>query len=82
VETFDKLMPKYLQYFIDGYNTNVFSYGQTGTGKTYSMVAPAGVVKKNMSPGDSIPDEFGLFLRTCLTLFHQLKTSKDTILTI
>jgi len=82
IDTFDRLMPKYLQYFIDGYNTNVLAYGQTGTGKTFSMVAPAGLVKKNMHPGDSIPDEFGLFLRTCLTLYHQLKDSKDSLMTM
>jgi hypothetical protein len=30
-----------LQGVMDGYNGTIFAYGQTGTGKTHTMVGPA-----------------------------------------
>lgn len=51
-----------IEWIISGYNCCVLAYGQTGTGKTYTMSG-------NMK-GD--PDEYGLVPRICFGLFEEL----------
>ena len=35
---FDAYMPQRIRGFIAGYNVNIMAYGQTSSGKTYSML--------------------------------------------
>jgi len=39
---FDHIMKKHVESFLDGYSTNFMAYGQTGAGKTYTMLGPNG----------------------------------------
>ncbi|KAJ4487931.1 kinesin 2 [Lentinula aciculospora] len=60
-----------LQQVLEGYNCTLFAYGQTGTGKTYTMqgdltTTPLG----NPSP------HAGMIPRVLFRLFHQLEQSK------
>jgi len=36
-EVYNRCASKQVQHTLDGYNTTIFSYGQTGAGKTYTM---------------------------------------------
>ncbi|GAA6022677.1 hypothetical protein JCM10207_008578 [Rhodosporidiobolus poonsookiae] len=59
-----------LQQVLQGYNCTIFAYGQTGTGKTYTM-------EGNLSPyhGTFHPDA-GVVPRTLYSLFDRLAESK------
>ncbi|GAA5938927.1 hypothetical protein JCM3775_003169 [Rhodotorula graminis] len=59
-----------LQQVLQGYNCTIFAYGQTGTGKTYTM-------EGNLSPyhGTFHPDA-GIIPRTLYSLFDRLVESK------
>ncbi|KAJ8462212.1 hypothetical protein ONZ45_g18018 [Pleurotus djamor] len=55
-----------------GYNCTLFAYGQTGTGKTYTMQGDLMPTKMgNPSP------EAGMIPRVLFRLFHQLESSKS-----
>ncbi|KAG6850995.1 hypothetical protein H0H93_004482 [Arthromyces matolae] len=61
-----------LEEVLMGYNCTLFAYGQTGTGKTYTM------------QGDLVPTPMGnpsasagMIPRVLFRLFHQLETSKS-----
>ena len=71
-EVFELMMRDHISTFLNGYSLNVLAYGQTGTGKTYTMISPVGTFKKmNASKNvEEIPDEFGLFIRTVLIIFN------------
>lgn len=60
---FDALGILVLQNAWDGYNTCCFAYGQTGTGKSYSMVG-------NM-------DDKGIIPRTCDEMFVRISKNED-----
>ena len=49
---------------LDGYNATIFAYGQSGSGKTYTMMGPENNVKS--------ADEFGLVPRCIIYLFQKL----------
>ena len=63
---FNNLMQGYIQNFMDGYNVTVIASGQTGAGKTYTMIAPVGSIKKagGHDMGGAILDHYGVFPRT------------------
>ncbi|KZT09433.1 kinesin-domain-containing protein [Laetiporus sulphureus 93-53] len=59
-----------LDEVIKGYNCTLFAYGQTGTGKTYTMQGELGMtVMGNPSP------HAGMIPRVLFSLFHQLESS-------
>ena len=49
---------------LDGYNATIFAYGQSGSGKTYTMMGPENNVKS--------ADDFGLVPRCIIYLFQKL----------
>mmetsp|Transcript_37657 Transcript_37657/g.70406 ORF Transcript_37657/g.70406 Transcript_37657/m.70406 type:complete len:785 (-) Transcript_37657:95-2449(-) len=51
---------------MDGYNGTIFAYGQTGTGKTFTMVGP-----------DDNPELYGVIPRTFDHIFKNINTTKD-----
>ncbi|XP_042067257.1 kinesin-like protein KIN-5D [Salvia splendens] len=55
---------------LEGYNSTIFAYGQTGTGKTYTMEGGSG--KKN---GD-IPSDAGVIPRAIRQIFDILEAKK------
>ncbi|GAA5985308.1 hypothetical protein JCM10908_002615 [Rhodotorula pacifica] len=59
-----------LQQVLQGYNCTIFAYGQTGTGKTYTM-------EGNLSPyHGTFHPEAGVIPRTLYSLFDRLVESK------
>ncbi|GAA5919008.1 hypothetical protein JCM6882_002005 [Rhodosporidiobolus microsporus] len=59
-----------LQQVLQGYNCTIFAYGQTGTGKTYTM-------EGNLSPyRGTFHPEAGVIPRTLYSLFDRLAESK------
>jgi hypothetical protein len=69
---FDKLLEKHYQNFMNGYNVNFMTYGQTGTGKTYTLLGPMGSFKDfngSLDPG-SIPDSFGILTRLVMKVLE------------
>ncbi|GLB34934.1 putative kinesin-domain-containing protein [Lyophyllum shimeji] len=61
-----------LEEVLMGYNCTLFAYGQTGTGKTYTMQGDL-----NPTPmGNPSPDA-GMIPRVLFRLFHHLETSKS-----
>ncbi len=59
---------------LDGYNSTVFAYGQTGTGKTHSMMGPPDVsVGGYLAGGSSTAwDKLGIIPRAMADLFTQV----------
>jgi len=52
---------------LDGYNATIFAYGQSGSGKTYTMMGPESDIKHT--------DDFGLIPRCIIYLFQKLDES-------
>ena len=46
------MMDNHIQRFLNGYSLNILAYGQTGTGKTYTMIADHGSFKDIKGEGD------------------------------
>jgi kinesin family protein 1 len=61
---FELLGQPVINWIIEGYNSCVLAYGQTGTGKTYTM---SGDMRGE-------PNEYGLVPRICFGLFDQLES--------
>ncbi|KAG5645219.1 hypothetical protein DXG03_006636 [Asterophora parasitica] len=55
-----------------GYNCTLFAYGQTGTGKTYTMAGDL-----NPTPMGNPSANAGMIPRVLFRLFHHLETSKS-----
>ena len=58
-----------------GYNVNLLAYGQTGTGKTHTMLGTPGVMKRagRGDYGTSVHEEYGIFPRAALDIFSRYK---------
>eukprot|EP00899_Mesostigma_viride_P010009 jgi/Mesvir1/19009/Mv12777-RA.1 len=61
---YDRLGASYLMQSFEGYNVTIFAYGQTGAGKTYSMM------------GDDSWECRGLIPRLAVSLFSELEAQK------
>ncbi len=62
---FDEVVSPILDEVVNGFNCTIFAYGQTGTGKTYTMSGDI----SDMLP---IPDAAGIIPRVLHTLFDRL----------
>lgn len=68
---YDEVAKPILEQVLEGYNCTIFAYGQTGTGKTYTM-------EGDLSPnGATFHDEAGIIPRTLYYLFDHLSKSTD-----
>jgi kinesin family protein 11 len=56
-----------------GYNCTIFAYGQTGTGKTYTM---SGDMTDTLG---ILSDDAGIIPRTLYSLFHKLEDTESTV---
>ncbi|KAL9229992.1 hypothetical protein vseg_005396 [Gypsophila vaccaria] len=59
---------------LDGYNASVLSYGQTGTGKTYTMWGPSSALVE----GQSLGTQRGLVPQIFQMLFSEIERKKST----
>ncbi|KAI5927952.1 P-loop containing nucleoside triphosphate hydrolase protein [Camillea tinctor] len=62
---FDEVVTPILDEVLKGFNCTIFAYGQTGTGKTYTMYG-------NISDHALLPDDAGIIPRVLHSLFHKL----------
>jgi len=54
---YDKCASETINQFCDGYNGTLFCYGQSGSGKTFSMLGPDEVVDVIKRGVDDVPIE-------------------------
>ena len=68
-------LPRRIEAFMTGYNVNLLAYGQTGTGKTHTMLGTPGVMKRagRGDYGTSVHEEYGIFPRAALDIFSRYK---------
>ncbi|KAF7820171.1 kinesin-like protein KIN-5C [Senna tora] len=60
---------------LEGFNCTIFAYGQTGTGKTYTM---EGECKRSKSgPNGELPPEAGVIPRAVKQIFDKLERQND-----
>ncbi|CAB4402777.1 unnamed protein product [Rhizophagus irregularis] len=64
---YNDLGEEFLDYAFEGYNTCIFAYGQTGAGKSYSMMGYG--------------EDKGIMPLTCCELFNRINNNKDLELT-
>lgn len=55
-----------LQHSFDGYNVCIFAYGQTGAGKSYTMM------------GKQEDGQEGIIPQICKDLFHRIRTTSGS----
>ncbi|KAI3629069.1 hypothetical protein CBS9595_000141 [Malassezia furfur] len=72
-----------LHRFLDGYNTTIFAYGQTSSGKSYSMGTSE--ASEALSPDDALAntldESIGIIPRAAVELFALLKEDAEYTLT-
>ncbi|KAF1975393.1 kinesin-domain-containing protein [Bimuria novae-zelandiae CBS 107.79] len=66
---FDEVVAPILDEVLGGFNCTIFAYGQTGTGKTYTMTGDI----SNILP---LPDAAGIIPRVLYDLFRKLETEE------
>ncbi|KAI4956188.1 hypothetical protein J4E91_000399 [Alternaria rosae] len=66
---YDEVVAPILDEVVDGFNCTIFAYGQTGTGKTYTMTGDI----SNVLP---LPDAAGIIPRVLYALFQRLETDE------
>lgn len=82
IETYQKSCKDIVQKVIDGYNGTVFVYGNSGSGKTFTMLGPDRVVEylSSSESRDNLIDpetesSFGIILRACTEIFELINQS-------
>ncbi|KAI9101785.1 P-loop containing nucleoside triphosphate hydrolase protein [Phlyctochytrium arcticum] len=59
---------------LDGYATAIFAFGQTGSGKSYTMTGPPGA--------EMHPEHSGIILRSLMYIFEQIHQRSDAQFTV
>ncbi|KAL7422520.1 Kinesin-related motor protein [Cryptotrichosporon argae] len=70
---FREVVESMLDEVLAGYNCTIFAYGQTGTGKTYTMQGDVG-----LTPLQAPSTEAGIIPRVLHRLFHLLNSSPNS----
>ena len=65
---YDSSVRSVVESALNGHNVCVFAYGNTGSGKTYTMIGPEGL---GASPSPLEDDTRGVFYRALETLFQR-----------
>ncbi|KAK6464378.1 P-loop containing nucleoside triphosphate hydrolase protein [Scheffersomyces coipomensis] len=79
---FEKVVSPLFNDFLMGYNVTVLAYGQTGTGKTYTMCGNPEELNQNYNEefedgGLEFNDNVGIIPRVLVELFKKLNRNKD-----
>ena len=67
-----------VKQFTDGYNGTIFAYGQSGSGKTFTMLGPEEVIefiKSGKQISDDIQNLYGIIPRAIRDFFEYMNTS-------
>ncbi|KAI2791950.1 Kinesin-like protein bimC [Penicillium oxalicum] len=70
---YEEVVMPILNEMLAGYNCTIFAYGQTGTGKTYTM---SGDMTDTLG---ILSDDAGIIPRTLYSLFHKLEDTESTV---
>ncbi|KAJ5180923.1 hypothetical protein N7492_004133 [Penicillium capsulatum] len=70
---YDDVVQPIMNEMLAGYNCTIFAYGQTGTGKTYTM---SGDMTDTLG---ILSDDAGIIPRTLYSLFHKLEDTESTV---
>ena len=66
-----------------GYNGTIFAYGQSGSGKTFSMLGPEVVVDAITCGSDDVPEKiqnlYGVIPRAIFDIFTEINKQIDTL---
>jgi kinesin family member 5 len=80
-ELYEAAGRKIISFFMDGYNATIFAYGQSGSGKTFSMLGPEEVTEILVNKSESIPPEvealFGILPRSTFQIFETVKEGQE-----
>ena len=71
VQMYDKVAKKTIIDFTEGYNGTIFAYGQSGSGKTYSMLGPDSVFETLASSQEN--ELYGITPRAVYQIFDIFK---------
>lgn len=76
---FNHVAKEYIDEMIQGYNCTVFAYGQTGTGKTYTMTGDMSLFGNSSNDNNILLSEnAGIIPRVLVSLFKELtRESQD-----
>lgn len=74
---FDGIAENTLNEMLEGYNCTIFAYGQTGTGKTYTMSGDS-----FLDDDDKVNDNSGIISRTLEQLFRILEEKTEFLVKI
>jgi Kinesin motor domain len=73
---YDKVGKQTITDFTNGFNGTIFAYGQSGSGKTFSMLGPEEVTDSLAKDFKSIPQEvqekYGITVRAVIQMFHTI----------
>eukprot|EP01029_Cantina_marsupialis_P015165 TRINITY_DN3318_c0_g1_i1.p1 TRINITY_DN3318_c0_g1~~TRINITY_DN3318_c0_g1_i1.p1 ORF type:complete len:359 (-),score=74.92 TRINITY_DN3318_c0_g1_i1:325-1401(-) len=82
-EVFEKVSP-FIMAALDGFNCTVFAYGQTGTGKTHTMLGVdlwEEAMRRAQEDGDVLPTEreelWGIIPRAMRLMFDHVEENQD-----
>ena len=69
-EVYDLAAKPIIDSVLEGYNGTIFAYGQTSSGKTYTMQGPSNITNIEMQ---------GVIPRMVKTVFDRINAVSDTI---
>jgi kinesin family protein 5 len=76
ITMYEKLAVKSIDDFVNGFNGTLFAYGNSGSGKTYSIVGPDEITEFLAKDFNSVPENiqemYGVLPRLTLRLFHSI----------
>ena len=79
-ELYEAAGRKIINFFCDGYNGTIFAYGQSGSGKTFSMLGPETVtetlIDKDVEVTPDVEAMFGITPRATFHLFENIKAGQ------
>ena len=78
--SYDTVMPFFLDKFSKGYNVNFLCSGQTGSGKTHTALGPPGSFRKGVKTNEIQPT-YGMFPRVAVEIFNMAQ-SKGAMVTL
>ena len=80
-ELYEAAGRKIMNFFCDGYNATIFAYGQSGSGKTFSMLGPEEVTETLVNKSETIPPEvfelFGILPRATFHIFESINEGQS-----
>lgn len=79
---YNKVGSQTIKDFLEGYNGTIFAYGQSGSGKTFSMLGPEDVTNALAKDFNSIPEEvqflYGITPRAVNDIFKKIEEFEGT----